>query len=152
MEMIDYDPKKKYVEKGELTKYWRVIWDNKEFADELFKRLKDGNYLPGDGKKYKCCNSVFRIAKYDSWGQFQIHRDGQNKNECGEKTHLTLNIFLNKDFKGGETDFFLDDKKTFRCSVKSAIGKAALFYHKQYHCGNIVSEGEKYLLRTDVMI
>lgn len=66
MEMIDYDPKKKYVEKGELTKYWRVIWDNKEFADELFKRLKDGNYLPGDGKKYKCCNSVFRIAKYDS--------------------------------------------------------------------------------------
>ena len=115
---------------------------------ELFARIKQ--YLPKD-KDYIGCNSMFRLAKYNNGWQFGMHCDGVNKTKTS-RSYLTLNIFLNNNFKGGETDFFLDDKLTLRKSVKPGVGKAALFYHKQYHCGNKVIDGEKYLLRTDVMI
>ena len=65
---------------------------------------------------------------------------------------LTLNIFLNDDFEGGETDFLFDDKQTLRFSAKPKAGRAMLFYSQQYHRGNKVTKGEKYLLRTDIMI
>ena len=92
---------------------------------------------------------MFRILKYQEGGQFEIHMDGVNKDENGNISTLTLNIFLNDNFDGGETDFF--HEKKLRYSVKPETGKAALFEHKQYHCGNKVCNGEKYLLRTDIM-
>lgn len=121
---------------------------NEKLANKLFERVK--SHLPDDGNKYKGCNPMFRIAKYDTGGQFEIHKDGVNKDANGNVTYLTLNIFLNDDFEGGETDFFIDKK--LRHSVKPEAGKAALFFHSQYHCGNKVTKGYKYLLRTDVMI
>lgn len=95
---------------------------------------------------------MFRIAKYTNGGEFKLHRDKMNQDENENRSYLTLNIFLNKNFDGGETDFYLDDKITKRLSVKPDVGRAALFYFNQYHCGNKVINGEKYLLRTDVMI
>lgn len=149
MKMIDSDPETKKIDRGQYGNYYRMLWKNKDFADELFRRIKQ--FLPNDNY-YKCCNSMFRIAKYTHGGEFKLHRDGVNQDEFGNRTYLTLNIFLNKTFDGGETDFFLDDKTTLRYSVKPEKGRAALFYYGQYHCGNKVYNGEKYLLRTDVMI
>lgn len=39
---------------------------------------------------------------------------------------MTLNIFLNDQFDGGETDFFYENK-TKRLSAKPKPGRAALF-------------------------
>lgn len=149
MDIINNDPKKQYIKKGNCTQYQRVLLYNEKLADEIFERIK--HFLPKDNKNYIGCNPMFRIAKYKEGGQFEIHRDGVNKTKTG-KTYLTLNIFLNNDFKGGETDFYLDNKITLRKSVKPEIGKATLFYHKQYHCGNLVINGEKYLFRTDILV
>ena len=53
-------------------------------------------------------------------------------------------IYLNDDFKGGETRF--ND-----LTVHPNTGKALLFIHEQKHESIPVEEGMKYVLRTDVM-
>ena len=40
---------------------------------------------------------------------------------------ITVNIFLNEEFSGGSTDFYLDDKRTLRESVAAKRGRAAVF-------------------------
>jgi hypothetical protein len=53
-------------------------------------------------------------------------------------------IYLNDNFKGGETrfnDFVVAPKK----------GSALVFYHYLEHEGAEVIEGIKYVLRTDIM-
>ena len=53
---------------------------------------------------------------------------------------------------GGETDFYEVDRKTLFYSVKPKPGRGGLFDSQIYHCGNKVTKGCKYLLRTDVMV
>jgi hypothetical protein len=59
-------------------------------------------------------------------------------------------VYLNDDFVGGETKFYLDDG-TPRLDVKPERGMALVFVHRQLHEGAAVVQGRKYVLRTDVM-
>lgn len=136
-------------QRGELATYYRTKYTNNGFANELFQRVKP--YLTELNIPFTGANKEFRLAKYKEGGEFKLHKDGVNQNEIG-RSYLTLNIFLNDDFNGGETDFYLDDQSTLRFSARPKSGRAALFYAQQYHCGNIVKNGEKYLLRTDIML
>ena len=95
--------------------------------------------------------SVQVLGVNETGGEFKMHRDGRNQDSLGRRSVITVNIFLNEDFTGGSTDFYLDDKQTLRESVKARRGRAAVFDAQQYHVGVKVEEGRKYLLRTDVM-
>jgi len=102
--------------------------------------------------KLKYINPCFRFSRYKAGGFFRTHRDGKNyDNTVNPEEHtenvLTLNIFLNDDFDGGETTFFEVNKFT----LKPVAGMAGLFMHNQLHCGERVKDHRKYLLRTDVM-
>jgi len=46
----------------------------------------------------------------------------------------------------------MNNAETLRYSAKPKSGRGALFWAKQYHCGNKVIKGNKYLLRIDVMV
>lgn len=148
--------------------YTRAIIIDRNLSTELFNRIK--HLLPEEyfGCKILYLNDVFRFSRYDNGGEFEIHRDGTNfdRNRNDEypiwlqpMSMFTLNIFLNDNFEGGETDFFNSaNREDLRYSVKPKTGRAGLFYAKQWHCGNKVSfdtsKGQtyKYLLRTDVMV
>ncbi len=138
------------------VKYDRAMLANKDLAAALFKRLKQ--YIPQfvDGKRVHGLNNYFRFSKYYPGGEFAIHKDGVNQDVLGNRSAMTLNIFLNDDFEGGETDFFHNANnrgiKELRRSVKPKTGSGVLFYSQQYHRGNKVTQGIKYLLRTDVMV
>jgi hypothetical protein len=60
---------------------------------------------------------------------------------------LTVLVYLNDDFEGGQTRFMeqLDEV------VEPERGAAVLFQHKIRHEGCEVRRGKKYALRTDVM-
>ena len=58
---------------------------------------------------------------------------------------LTLIVYLNDDFEGGETDFDLG------VCVDPRPGTALLFQHFLLHEGCKVTAGMKYVLRSDVM-
>jgi len=151
--LINYLDSKEYhkVTRGDMASYKRQIIVDRSLADYLFKRLK--SIIPEFYKDHKLIymNDHFRVSKYKPGEEFKMHRDGVNVDSKGNRSVLTLNIFLNDKFDGGETDFFTDDRKKVLFSCKPKAGRGALFDHNNYHCGNEVKNGYKYLIRTDVM-
>lgn len=143
----------KDIDRGIAT-YKRVTIVDKDLADLLFKKIKDLDLIGThfNGSRITGLNEFFRFSKYEPGEKFNMHKDGFNVNKAGDRSIMTLNIFLNDDFDGGETDFYLEDRTTLRFSCKPKPGRGALFYSQQYHCGNEVLNGYKYLIRTDVMV
>ena len=131
-----------------VAAYNRGILKDEALAAEVFSRIREkiAEEFGAAG-----CNEVFRFSEYETGGEFKMHRDGRNQDAQGRRSVITVNIFLNEEFTGGSTDFYLDDKQTLRESVKARRGRAAVFDAQQYHVGAKVEAGRKYLLRTDVM-
>jgi predicted 2-oxoglutarate/Fe(II)-dependent dioxygenase YbiX len=59
---------------------------------------------------------------------------------------LTLLVYLDDDFDGGETDF-PEEKQT----IRPRAGDALWFQHALLHAGNAVTRGTKHVLRSDVL-
>jgi len=146
MNLVNKDSLK--IDRGHYGNYCRKDWIDKEFATLLFQRVHP--FLPNDNN-YISVNPHFRITKYNPGGEFKLHRDTINQDDQFNRSHFTLIVYLNDDFTNGETDFYLDDMKTLRQRVKPIQGRCAIFYSQQYHSGNIVGSGNKFLLITDVM-
>jgi hypothetical protein len=89
-------------------------------------------------------NERFRFYRYTVGQEFKPHRDGSFIRNIKEWSAYTLIIYLNENIIGGETDFF-----DFKLQPKQ--GNALLFKHEIRHAGLPVTEGVKYVLRTDVM-
>jgi predicted 2-oxoglutarate/Fe(II)-dependent dioxygenase YbiX len=96
-------------------------------------------------------NESFRFSKYTDGGFFDTHQDAVNQDRHGRRSIMTVNIFLNSAFSGGETDF-LYDNKILRTQAMPAAGRGAIFDQQIWHRGNKVTNGTKYMLRTDVML
>lgn len=133
------------VDRGSLASYDRATWINAEFADTIYERLK--GLVPAETVR---CNEHFRFSKYRRGQEFNLHTDGMNYDKCGNESKYTVNIFLNSDFEGGETDFFRKEAGFLR--AKPMVGRAVLFDREILHRGNMILSGVKYLLRTDVMV
>lgn len=131
-----------------IALYDRTTWISPEFADTIYKRIY--GILPEKIRDKVIVNSYFRFSKYNDGGFFDIHRDGINQDSKGRRAIMTINIFLNSGFKGGETDFLFEDK-TLAFQAVPKPGRAAIFDREILHRGNGVLGGYKYLLRTDVM-
>lgn len=154
----EFDYKLEFIDRG-IADYYRHKENIPELASTLFNRIQP--YLdPTDSpyseqlKEITGMNPNFRVAKYKPGGRFSLHQD--DRIYCnGNQSWLTLNIFLNDEFKGGETDFFeLDDDNTYKLYKRAQPkpGRGALFDKDWWHRGNVVEEGYKYLLRTDVLV
>lgn len=139
--------------------YMRAIMIDEDFAKKVFERVK--KHIPDsyNGFKLEYINSHFRFSRYDTGGKFDLHNDGVNMDSKkapdgnNYRSVMTLNIFLNDDFDGGETDFYenVNGDLYLRYSCEPKPGRGALFYHNQLHKGNKVGKPYKYLIRTDVM-
>jgi hypothetical protein len=156
---------KSWHQPGTGGQYSRVIMIDPKLANNIWTHIKP--FLPKELNGYKLLylNSHFRFSRYRKDGIFPLHCDGKNYDssrpdltaEYSAESLLTLNIFLNSegdyDLVGGGTSFFNrhEDGFRLRTTVKAQAGRAALFWADQYHRGDLVGEGFKYLLRTDVM-
>ena len=147
-----YDNNKlEQITRGDIANYDRAMFINQELATELFKRIKHETPEFYNKNHLVCCNDHFRFSKYHVGQKFGIHKDGFNQDSEGRRSILTLNIFLNDNFVGGSTKFFYDFQGTERFEAVPKKGSGVLFDSQQYHAGSLVIEGNKYLLRTDVM-
>lgn len=124
----------------------RVIWDNQTFANQLWELVKDIVPSDIDGCEPIGLNERFRFYRYKDGQQFKPHVDAPFKRSETELSKLTLLIYLNEDFEGGETTLILENK-----NIVPKEGMLFLFEQKIMHCGRPVTSGTKYVLRTDVM-
>lgn len=124
----------------------RVIWDNPQFAEQLWDLVKGMVPSDIDGCEPVGLNERFRFYRYKDGQQFKPHVDAPYKKSETELSKLTLLIYLNEDFEGGATTLVLEGE-----DIKPKEGMLFLFEQKIMHCGRPVTTGTKYVLRTDVM-
>jgi hypothetical protein len=132
----------------------RVIVDDKDFAAELYERLKD--FLPHNSGSTGCykatsLNERMRILRYKPGHVFAAHSDGAYERPDGsERSRCSVMIYLNGGFRGGSTLFLSEDEKE-STSVVPKAGRVLVFDHRLLHEGEKVTEGVKYAIRTDLM-
>ncbi|CAF4949361.1 unnamed protein product [Rotaria sp. Silwood1] len=120
----------------------------------LFKRLS--GYFPdsithhGDTWEPIGLNEVFRFCRYGPGGVFGAHRDTYFSRSARERSFMTINIYLN-DTDAGCTRFLNPTNKEVIFPCEPKIGKALVFLHNEYHDGDVLRSGSKYLMRTDLM-
>lgn len=130
----------------------RVMIDDLPTAQLLWQRIQDFVPLAVDGMVAIGLNERIRYFKNVPGNFFEWHYDGCFSRNLNEYSTVTLLVNLNEGHKGGETLF--DDKRLPNNSWGNAgtTGRAILFKHRGwYHKGDLVSEGVKYMLRSDVM-
>lgn len=122
----------------------RVLWDDSEFAARLWERVAP--HVPQDlNNRFAVgLNERFRLYRYDPGQKFAPHVDGSYRAPTGAQSLLTLLVYLNEGFAGGET--IVDGTV-----ITPQTGKALLFRHQLLHEGAELQSGRKYVLRSDVM-
>ena len=141
----------------EVRNNQRVIYDSHELAAQIFAQVQ--SHLPaviGDWT-LEGLNERFRFYLYEHGQTFKIHYDAPYQRDKWHQSLLTLLIYLNDGYEGGETIFYQQrgiDKifvETPVATITPKQGQILLFEHRQLHEGAPVISGQKYVLRTDVM-
>ncbi len=126
----------------------RVIHDDLPLALELWRRLALCLPEVWMGRNLAGINERFRFYRYAAHQQFDWHVDGAFERSNGEKSLLTVLIYLSGGYVGGETTF---DVAGEQLSCKGEMGDVLVFPHRLRHKGSPVTAGLKYMLRSDAM-
>lgn len=142
----------------------RFVMDNESLANTLFKKVKP--YLPQtitinspiqaeNGTWHlKELNSRLRFCKYAANQYFHRHLDGIHYRSATVQSKLTFMIYLNSatEFKGGRTLFFkTKDTEEIWASYIPKQGDLIVFDHNVWHEGEVLTDGEKFVLRSDIL-
>lgn len=122
----------------------RVIFEDSDLASEIYHKVKPFLEPKIGNSRLVGLNEMFRFYKYESGQKFRKHRDQSYIRSDKESSYFTFMIYLNSEFKGGETRF--ND-----VTIAPEQGAALIFLHDLEHEGAEVIEGVKYVLRTDIM-
>jgi prolyl 4-hydroxylase len=125
----------------------RVMFDQSEWANTLFERVKHQVPVGIHGMALAGVNERLRCYEYQAGQRFAPHSDGAFVRSEDERSWYTFMVYLNENFEGGETVFFVEPEVV----IKPRAGAGLLFQHPIIHEGSEVSSGIKYVLRTDLM-
>lgn len=156
---------------GDIRSCGRCIIDDINIADLIYERIlkairgtqfeeKVIHKQKEDGESRIITTAVglnerLRFLKYTKGHFFAPHQDipftrgpefGEER--AGETSQITVQIYLNEKFKGGSTRF-VSGKRYY--DVQPRRGSALVFDHDLLHEGSIVTKGQKYSVRTDIM-
>ncbi|KAI0034017.1 hypothetical protein K488DRAFT_46450 [Vararia minispora EC-137] len=162
---LELTPPKKRGEADRVS--YRISVSSTTFAGDLFRvlqpHLPDFPYpaskaRPGtSARPAHSLNSNIRMYKYTPSQHFGQHYDDAVKDtQAGTWSEWTLLIYLTgaeDGIVGGETVFYMNDKKT---AVSAPLTRGTALLHRHGHeCllheGSPVAKGTKYVLRSDVM-
>lgn len=120
-------------------------------ADEIWKRIQAHVPQVFNGRTAIGLHERLQFLRYHSGQHFDAHRDGGAERSNGEKSFLSVQIYLNQGFQGGTTRFLFSDEDHPFHDVVPETGAVLVFQHSILHQGSEVIEGSKYALRTNVM-
>ncbi|KAF8066593.1 hypothetical protein FPV67DRAFT_1417259 [Lyophyllum atratum] len=153
-----------------------LVWlADKDFISVLYSRIVEHLPQTVHGGAVKGINARFRLYRYQPGALYRPHIDGAwPASALNESTtppsytydsdpavysRLTLLIYLNDDFEGGCTTFFLPSSTQGVLEarpVKPRIGTVCVFPHgaakgSLLHEGSGVTVGAKYIIRTEIL-
>jgi hypothetical protein len=106
---------------------------------------RSGTYVP-----YRV-SDLLRFSKYSPGGCFWNHTDTTYVRDEDFVGMLTVLVYLNEGYEGGETTIQERVNERQKHVVKPEAGMAFVFHHKQVHAGSMVTSGTKYVARTEVV-
>ncbi|KAH7367963.1 prolyl 4-hydroxylase [Plectosphaerella cucumerina] len=151
--------------------YWVV---DTAFHDILWSRISPFVPAKMDGRIARGINRRFRVYRYVPGAEYRCHIDGawppsgilpddtyvydSSPKDKKQSSLFTFLIYLNDEFEGGETTFFIPAQKEGTLNaypVKPVMGAVAMFPHGEtrgalLHEGTGVRKGAKYIIRTDI--
>ena len=122
----------------------RAFHKSEELARKLWEKL--AAFVPAQlGNSQPIgLNELFRFYRYQRGHQFKGHYDESYIRNEREASYFTFMVYLNDNFQGGDTTFH-------GLCIRPRQGMALIFLHSLYHEGSEVTQGVKYVLRSDVM-
>lgn len=135
-----------FVMRPDIRNNTRVVIDDEALATDLFRRVSAHVPAVLAGCDVVSANERLRCYRYERGQRFAPHYDGAFVRDANEMSRLTFMVYLNDDFVGGTTNF-LDLEQC----IEPRAGTALFFQHRLLHEGSEVTEGVKYVLRSDVM-
>lgn len=125
----------------------RIMRDDPDASAELFERLRP--HLPESIGELCLAglNERLRYYRYREGQHFEAHMDHWYQPSPTRITLLTVLVYFNGDFEGGETRFM----EQLEACVVPRPGLVAVFQHKVRHEGCAVTRGTKYAMRTEVL-
>lgn len=101
-------------------------------------------------------NERLRFLRYDVGEYFAPHMDGyydrpDNHPRAGDYSQITFLLYLNDGFTGGATRFHHAHNNSLYFDATPTAGSVVLFEHRLNHSGEIVMEGRKYVVRSDIL-
>lgn len=151
--------------------YWVI---DSTFHDLLWSRIS--SYVPQsiNGRPVRGINRRFRVYRYVPGAEYRCHIDGawppsgilpddtyvydSSPEENKQSSMYTFLLYLNDEFEGGETTFFMPAAREGTLNgypLRPVMGSVAIFPHGEsngalLHEGTGVRNGAKYIIRTDV--
>eukprot|EP00732_Lithocolla_globosa_P005072 Lithocolla_globosa_v1_NODE_4997_length_1322_cov_3.119179.p1 type:complete len:259 gc:universal NODE_4997_length_1322_cov_3.119179:528-1304(+) len=175
-EQLGYDNKthphyqNEYIDKKEQENRVndRCVWEELEgkWQLKIYNALAPHlpSFLTFEDKEWTICegpnaiNNMFRFYRYQQGGKFGLHRDNHFYGANGKSSHLTILIYLNDNFQGGETTFFdFVSEKCTETKFQPRRGTALMTFQTgpkaPWHAGAKVTSpgGVKYVMRSDAM-
>lgn len=136
----------------ELRNNTRIMWDDARQANRLLESVQAtmsqrGEMFPPtfQGGPLVGANPRIRIYRYGPDEHHTAHWDTEVELGDSVVTRLTLVVYLNEGFEGGETEFPELDIR-----VAPRMGMALVFQHRTLHQACSVRQGAKFVLRTDI--
>ncbi|KAF5004687.1 hypothetical protein FDECE_8829 [Fusarium decemcellulare] len=175
-EFVNFVPDAPLREDGDISIlahnfYWVV---DTAFHDTLWSRISP--YVPASvgGRLARGINRRFRVYRYVPGAEYRCHIDGawppsgitkddtyvydNSPAEKKQSSLFTFLIYLNDEFEGGETTYFLPAAREGTLNaypIRPVMGGAAIFPHGDpkgalLHEGTGVRKGAKYVIRTEI--
>lgn len=139
-----------FVMRKDVRNNTRLMLDDPATVNRIWGKI--AAFIPPQWEGWQATglNERIRFYRYEPGQYFAWHYDGCFRRNEHEESKLTLMIYLNDDFTGGETKFSLRYPYN-DIVVKPIKGHALVFDHYLFHEGSAVVRGTKYVLRSDVM-
>jgi len=102
----------------------RVIFDDHEWANTLFERVKDQVPQTIHDMSVAGVNERLRCYEYQPGHRFAPHSDGAFIRDEGERSWYTYMVYLNEGFEGGETLFFVEPEVVIKDRFHEVISIA----------------------------
>lgn len=126
-----------------------VSLTNASLTKSLMSRMRANLPKRMHGRPLRGLEPKFKFNRYSVGQDFKPHNDTCLVKDK-QQSSLTLIIYLNSDFTGGQTRFF-EIETMQHVDVYAETGKAVIFDQDLYHAGLKVKSGTKYTVRLDVM-
>ena len=144
IESIGFNKARQY-EKGRQNK---EAFNSDNIILKILQSRFDNTFLVDTNRKIKVkeLSKPLEFYKYEQGDFIKRHSDAGRVMSLGKMSSLTLVLYLNDNYIGGET--FFEEKNI---KIKPKIGSGLLFQREIEHESLIIEYGIKYVLRADCL-